>query len=122
MINSEPHPFFKSVRIEKLDADNFDKCLSETQGKLVGVFFWGPGCPNCEVAKNRLHQEADTLNAMGLNWFHVNVYENFDLGTRFGLYGIPTFLFFQGRKKLGKISPFPGLTPFFDALRGLKER
>ncbi len=51
----------------------------------------------------------------------MNVYENFDLGTRFGLVGIPTFLFFKNAKKLGRISPFPGTVPFFEALERLQD-
>jgi hypothetical protein len=50
---------------------------------------------------------------------HVNTYNNFDLGTRFGLFGIPTLIFFKGDKRLGRISPLPGTEPFFEALMKL---
>ncbi|MES3038807.1 MAG: thioredoxin family protein, partial [Bdellovibrionota bacterium] len=119
MKDSAEHPFFKSMDIEQLSNDNFEKRLAESSEQLVGIFFWGHDCPNCEVAKNMLHQEVSELTSYGLKWFHVNVYENFELGTKFGLFGIPTFLFFHKGKKLGKITPFPGTAPFFEALRGL---
>ena len=115
------HPFFNRVDIEALTTATFDDRLKLHSNKLVGIFFWGHDCPNCEVAKNMLHQEYEQLNAFGFKWFHVNVYENFDLGTRFGLHGIPTFLFFYQGKKLGRISPFPGISPFFEALEKLKQ-
>jgi thioredoxin-like negative regulator of GroEL len=114
------HPFFKSVDIESLNSNQFDQRLADFSDHLVGVFFWGHQCPNCEVAKNVLLREAGTFQSLGFKWFHVNVYENFDIGTRFGLHGIPTFLFFHQGRKLGRISPFPGADPFFEALRKLK--
>lgn len=116
------HPFFKSVKIEELTTQNFDEKLQLAHDQLVGVFFWGHDCPNCEVAKTQLNEYASEFNALGLTWFHVNTYENFELGTRFGLFGIPTFLFFFQGKRLGKISPFPGTEPFFAALAELREK
>ncbi len=114
------HPFFQEVKIEALTVANFDEKLSGHQDEIVGVFFWGHQCPNCEVAKNQLHLEHERLKALGFKWFHVNVYENFELGTRFGLHGIPAFFFFHNGKRLGKISPFPGTDAFFEALEKLK--
>jgi hypothetical protein len=69
-----------------------------------------------------LFQDADEVKSLGFQWYDVNVYENLELGTRFGLHGIPAFLFFHRGKKLGKISPFPGIEPFLTALRALRER
>ena len=116
------HPFFQNAQIEELTLGNFDERLKASQNELVGVFFWGHDCPNCEVAKTQLNLHADDFNALGLKWYHVNTYENFELGTRFGLFGIPTFLFFYQGQRLGKISPFPGTEPFFAALTELKDK
>ncbi|HRO68044.1 MAG TPA: thioredoxin family protein, partial [Pseudobdellovibrionaceae bacterium] len=101
----------------RLRGDTFDAELEASKDRLTCVFFWGHDCPNCEVAKQMLHQDAEPVAALGLRWFHVNTYEESDLGTRFGLFGIPTFLFFFQGKKLGKITPFPGMEPFVAALR-----
>ena len=111
------HPFFETVSIEELNTENFDRRLAESSEDLVGVFFWGHDCPNCEVAKNALFREAEAMNYVGLKWFHVNTYKDFSLATQFGLFGIPTFLFFAKGKKLGRISPFPGTEAFFEANR-----
>jgi len=113
------HPFFATTQTEELTLANFDERLKAHGQDLVGVFFWGKDCPNCEVAKDMLLQHAQEFMSYKIKWFHVNVYENFDLGTRFGLFGIPTFIFFRGEKKLGRISPFPGTQPFFEALAKL---
>lgn len=116
----EAHPFFQKFPIQKLNQHDFDQELEKYPGELVGVFFWGHDCPNCEIAKNILHEYRQELAEFGLRWFHVNTYEDFDLGVRYGLHGIPTFLFFHGGKRLGKISPFPGSEPFFRALSELR--
>src|SRR5688500_14415074 len=94
MSASVTHDFFRRVNIEELNVKNFEERLRNHSQDLVGVFFWGHNCPNCEIAKDRLAEEALAMNSSGLKWFHVNTYENFSLGTQFGLFGIPTFLFF----------------------------
>ncbi|WII73135.1 thioredoxin family protein [Bdellovibrio sp. 22V] len=116
------HPLFSAMNMEQLRPATFDQRLSENANDLVAVFFWGHDCPNCEVAKKMLFQDVELVTALRFKWFHVNTYEDFDLATRFGLHGIPTFLFFYQGKKLGKISPFPGMEPFMVALRDLKSK
>ena len=113
------HPFFKKLPIQQLNEATLDQALNE-RDQLIAIFFWGHSCPNCEVAKNILAQESETVKALGFKWYHVNVYENFELGTRYGLHGIPTFLFFYNGKKLGRISPFPSFDAFIEALQKLR--
>lgn len=122
MSGDAPHPVFESLGMDRLRSDGFDAGLESAKEKLSCVFFWGHDCPNCEVAKRLLHQDAEPVRALGLRWFHVNTSEDSDLGTRFGLFGIPTFLFFFQGKKLGKITPFPGMEPFLAALRELRSK
>ncbi|MBC7742857.1 MAG: thioredoxin family protein, partial [Bdellovibrionaceae bacterium] len=73
-------------------------------------------CPNCEVAKKVLVDRRADVDQLKVKWFHANIYDDFDLATRFGLFGIPVFLFFKRGKKLGKITPFPGFEPFYEAV------
>lgn len=122
MKNHLEHNFFRKIKIEELNVHNFESKLAESSSDLVGIFFWGHNCPNCEIAKDRLSEESDAMNSLEIKWFHVNTYENFELGTRFGLFGIPTFIFFNNDKKLGRISPFPGVEPFFAALNDLTKK
>lgn len=122
MSASEQHAVFEKLEMIRLRETDFDSALEASSSKLTCVFFWGHDCPNCEVAKRMLLQEAESVKALGLNWYHVNTYEDSELGTRFGLFGIPTFLFFFQGKKLGKITPFPGIEPFLEALQGLRAK
>jgi thiol-disulfide isomerase/thioredoxin len=115
------HPVFTQIKASQLRPDTFDQVLS-VGDTIAAVFFWGHDCPNCEIAKKMLLQDANLVNELGFQWHHVNVYEDSDLGTRFGLHGIPTFLFFYEGKKLGRISPFPGMNPFMTALKELKKK
>lgn len=113
------HPVFTALEAEELLPQNFDAALQSAANRIVCVFFWGHDCPNCEVAKALLHQDLTEVKSLGFQWYQVNVYEQPELGTRFGLHGIPAFYFFRDGKKLGKISPFPGMEPFMRALRGI---
>jgi thiol-disulfide isomerase/thioredoxin len=113
-------PIFTSLAMKQLTSDTFDQELDIVKDELVGVFFWGHQCPNCEIAKATLHRHHDEVRALRLRWYHVNTYEDLPLGTRFGLHGIPTFLFFHSGKTLGRISPFPGIEPFVEALTKLR--
>lgn len=116
------HPVFASISMSLLNQSTYESTLEAHREELVGVFFWGHQCPNCEVAKAMLHQDAARVNALGIRWFHVNVYQDFDLATRYGLHGIPAFFFFLRGRTLGKISPFPGMEPFMEALTSLTAR
>ncbi len=113
------HPAFEILIPIRLRPETFDLGLSSHPEKIVGVFFWGENCPNCEIAKRSLLENQASLLDLGIQWFHVNTYEDMDLGVRFGLFGIPTFLFFKNGKKLGRISPYPGFDPFHEALAKL---
>lgn len=113
--------FFDIYAIEKIVSADFDQKIMAID-QLVCVFFWGHDCPNCEIAKRILVDRQDEVNRLQLHWYHTNIYEDFDLATRFGLHGIPVFMFFKNGKKLGKISPFPGFDPFFEAIQQLKNR
>ena len=113
--------FFETFDFEKIHSLDFDSKISpdDSSGQLICVFFWGHDCPNCEVAKRVLVDRKEGFNSLNMKWYQANIYEDFDLATRFGLFGIPVFLFFKNGRKLGKISPFPGFDPFFEAVSKL---
>lgn len=113
--------FFETYTIEKIHSSDFAQKI-QLPTDLVCIFFWGQDCPNCEIAKKVLVDRKDEVNSLGLKWFHANIYEDFELATQFGLFGIPVFMFFKDGKKLGKISPFPGFDPFFEAIQKLQEK
>ncbi len=103
-------------RLAELTPDNFDLAAKEKDGRLKVVFFWGLQCPNCEVAKRALEEHHEEALNPAIDWYHVNTYVNSDLGTRFGLHGIPTFLFWKNGKLLGRITSFPAWEPFYETL------
>lgn len=113
--------FFSTFKFEKIDTSDFDQKVfsEELKNTLICVFFWGRDCPNCEIAKKVLVDRKADVESLNMKWFQANIYEDFDLATRFGLFGIPVFLFFKSGKKLGKISPFPGFDSFFEAVSKL---
>ena len=110
--------FIDDLQIETIHTRDFDEKIAAA-GQLVGVFFWGENCPNCEIAKTTLSERQSDMAAWNIKWFHANIYEDFELANRFGLFGIPVFIFFKSSKRLGKISPFPGFAPFADAVEKL---
>lgn len=116
------HPFFEKLKVTELDETNFDATLEAHNKHLSVVFFWGHNCPNCEVAKNILSLEAAAVLPYALHWFHVNAYDHMELAKRFGLHGIPVFLFFKNKKNLGKMTTFPGLETFLSVLEKLKNK
>ncbi|MBY0555504.1 thioredoxin family protein [bacterium] len=113
--------FFKTYNFEKIETSGFDNKINSDNLKdqLVCVFFWGHDCPNCEIAKRVLVERKRDVDTLNMKWYHANIYEDFELATRFGLFGIPVFIFFKNGKKLGKISPFPGFDPFYEAVSKL---
>jgi thioredoxin-like negative regulator of GroEL len=113
---------FQLLNMIEIDSQSLDeKILKDTSDQIFGLYLWGHNCPNCEVAKKMLSLEHQSVLELNLKWLHGDVYTHPELGTRFGLHGIPTFLFFKNGKKLGRISPFPGIEPFLEALLKLKK-
>jgi hypothetical protein len=116
---SERHPIFAAWPMPELNPTDFDSNVLRDSDDWVGVFLWGHDCPNCEIAKRVLLDRLDEFRAFPIQWFHVNTYHHAELGTRFGLHGIPTFLFFrQGRLK-GRATSFPGGDQFLAILKKL---
>ncbi len=83
---------FAVFGMQELSAASFDAALAEAGDELAVVFFWGLDCFNCEIAKKAMLAQPDAIRALGLKWFHSNVYEHRELGRRFMLHGVPTWL------------------------------
>ena len=116
------HPLFEQFPMPQLGPDNFDDSIKNHDSKIVAVFFWGHNCPNCDVAKRMILQEIESYRAFDFSWYHVNTYEHSELGTRFGLHGIPTFLFFKDSRLLGRATSFPGHDEFLGVLKNLSAK
>jgi hypothetical protein len=113
---------FAAFDMQELTAETFDAGLQSAGEDLAVVFFWGLDCYNCEIAKKALLAQPDVIRALGLRWFHSNVYEHRDLGRRFMLHGVPTWFFFHRGKRLGRATGWHGLAQFEAAVAAAREK
>lgn len=103
---------FAAFDMQALDAEHFDAGLASAGDALAVVFFWGVDCFNCEIAKQAMLAHPDAIRALGLKWFHSNVYANPELARRFALHGVPAWFFFRRGKRLGRATGWHGLAQF----------
>ncbi len=95
-------------RIYDADPQSIDALAFEPRGELVVVYFWGRQCPNCEYFARHLPRLLKALEGATMRLVKVNVYDHPELGTRFGLAGIPAFLLVREGRRLGRMGEFPG--------------
>ncbi|MCY1289798.1 hypothetical protein D9M70_389050 [compost metagenome] len=110
------HRAFEAFGMRQVDDASIDAALAQAGDALVCVFFWGVDCFNCEMAKKAMLANPEPIRALGLHWLHANVYAHPALGKRFGLHGIPVFMFFQNGKKLGRATGWHGHGQFAAAV------
>ncbi|SDH96348.1 hypothetical protein SAMN04487926_11081 [Paraburkholderia steynii] len=113
---------FAVFEMQALTADTFDAGIQSVGDELAVVFFWGLDCFNCEIAKKAMLAQPDAIRALGLRWFHSNVYEHRELGRRFVLHGVPTWFFFHRGKRLGRATGWHGLAQFEAAVAAAREK
>jgi len=114
--------FFGRFGMQPVSSADFDAALAAAGDALVGVYFWGDDCFNCDQFKKAALLQEAALKAQDIHWLHANVYQDTELGRRFSLHGVPTFYFFHRGRKLGRITSWPGLPQFQQAISGLRER
>lgn len=105
---------FAEFAMREVDGNSIDDAIAIASDgdSLVCVFFWGIDCFNCEMAKKAMLARPEPIRALGLIWLHANVYAHPELGRRFGLHGIPVFMFFYKGKKLGRATGWHGHAQF----------
>jgi len=86
--------------------EEFDSLLGNGFSGVTVAYFWGHQCPNCEVFAAHLPQIREGLRGKVVRFLKANVYTIEALGTRFGLFGIPTFVLHDGTKSLGRMTSF----------------
>lgn len=112
------HPVFEKLDMQVLTSQNLDSVLACEGLKIL--FLWGLNCPNCEVAKKSIFQEIELFRSQDFAWYHCNLYEDFAVGTHFGVHGIPVFFVYDGPRRIGRITSFPGVDPFIEALQKVR--
>ena len=113
---------FAVFEMQELSAESFDAGLEAAGDEVAVVFFWGLDCFNCEIAKKAMLAQPEAIRALGLKWFHSNVYEHRELGRRFMLHGVPTWFFFYRGKRLGRATGWHGLGQFEAAVAAAREK
>ena len=117
----DPGAVFDVFGMRPVDSASFDALVANAPGdELRCVFMWGDDCYNCNVFKNTALMLQDRIQALDLAWYQANVYQDEPLGRRFGLHGVPAFVFYRGGKRLGRISGWPGLPQFSAAVQRLR--
>ncbi|MCA9530689.1 MAG: thioredoxin family protein [Myxococcales bacterium] len=110
------------ISVEHADEATFAAHVLERRGSLVLVYFFGPGCPNCERFAEALpallaELEREARSAMHL--VKVDAYACPALATRYAVFGIPAFFAFRDGKRLGRISEFRSAESWLAVIRGL---
>jgi hypothetical protein len=114
--------FFDQFGMQPVDSAGFDAALAAAGDTLVGVYFWGTDCFNCEQFKKAATLKHEAFGELGVHWLQADVYADRPLGLRFALHGVPTFYFFHRGRKLGRITSWPGWPAFEKAVRDLQVR
>lgn len=114
----DPSQVFDLFGMRHVGNADFDAQVVQAPGDdLRCVFLWGQDCYNCNVFKQTALLHQDALRDLGLTWFEADVYADEPLGLRFSLHGVPTFVLYRAGKRLGRITGWPGLPQFTDAVR-----
>ena len=111
---------FDTHAMQAVHSGNVDALLVAAPGDdLRCLLLWGKDCYNCNLFKAAALAHQDTFKAWHLSWFQADVYQDPALGRRFGLHGVPAFIFYRSGKRLGRITGWPGLPRFSEAINGL---
>ncbi|CAN7227257.1 thioredoxin family protein [Trinickia sp. LjRoot230] len=103
---------FSVFEMQSVTADDLDSALASAGDALAVVFFWGEDCFNCEMAKKAMLAQPEAVRALGLRWFHANVYEERELARHFSRHGVPAWYFFHCGKRLGRATGWHGIAQF----------
>lgn len=113
---------FTRFGMRRVSADTLDAALLDAGERLVCIFCWGVQCFNCEVAKKAMLAAPMPIDALDLAWLHGNVYADPALGMRFGLHGIPVFVFYFKGRKLGAATGWHGMAQFEAAVANARRK
>ncbi|CAN5216878.1 thioredoxin family protein [soil metagenome] len=109
----------EAFAMQAVASDALDGVLAAAPG-LVCVYLWGYDCFNCDIAKGQMLLNESRVKALGFDWLECNVYADTRMRDRFALHGVPAFFFFQGGRKLGRITGWPGIAAFCEAVERLQ--
>ncbi|MDG5497762.1 thioredoxin [Niveispirillum sp. BGYR6] len=109
--------FFDQFPMRRVTAAELDAALAEADAPpLTILFLWGRDCPNCDIAKQAMLSAPQRFTWPEVRWLQDNVYDDLDMAHRFALHGIPVFFVFRGSRLMGRITSWPGLGEFTQAI------
>lgn len=113
---------FVRFDMEEVHSDTLEQQLAAAGERLVCIFCWGVDCFNCEVAKKAMMAKPEAIKSLDLAWMHGNVYADRPLAMKFGLHGIPVFVFYHKGKKLGVATGWHGYAQFEAAVANARRK
>lgn len=113
---------FVKLGMREVGSASLDAALASAGERLVCIFCWGVQCFNCDVAKKAMLAKPEAIAAHDLVWLHCNVYADPALSMRFGLHGIPVFVFFHKGRKLGAATGWHGYGQFDAAVANARRK
>lgn len=87
-----------------IDIKNLDWSALILDKKLVAADFWAPWCPYCMRLKPIFESIADDYP--DIKFVKVNVEQEQEIASRYGIQGIPVIKFFCEGKEVGEIVGF----------------
>lgn len=82
------------MSVEAVNGSNFDEKVINSSTPVI-VDFWAEWCGPCKALAPILEEISDEAGDKA-NVVKVNVDENSELATKYGIRGIPTLIFFKG--------------------------
>jgi thioredoxin 1 len=103
------------MAIQSLSGKDFkEKVLSSKMP--VFVDFWAPWCGPCKMSEPVL-EELSTQHEGKISFMKVNVDENNDLSSIYGVMSIPTTILFKDGKEIARQIGFAGKRGFEEVLK-----
>lgn len=97
-----------------LNESSFDEIIGSTDLPVV-VDFWATWCPPCRILGPTIDELADTTVGTAIVG-KVDVDENKQLASKFGISSIPTVLIFKGGKVVGRHVGVHSLETFTESI------